>query len=176
MSISERLPVEILQAEVLDWWEAQHEMVSKGLDEKLSDLLKRLEAEIETMPTRSLLRKGKHHKERLEPIVCEFLEKHYAEFTSQLEESFQQSLARVESESVTDSLNTWSYKEMATVGGAAVATIAPLAALPFFDRRLCHIRHSYSRIHPQFTSVDSICCSSGRSWSGRGCCRSNGTQ
>lgn len=131
MSISERLPVEILQAEVLDWWETQHETVSNGLDEKLPELLNRLDAEIEAMPIRAFFRKGKYHAERLEPIIQEFLEKNYAEFSNELDEAFQRSVANVEAESATKTLNTWSYKEMATAGGAAVATIAPLAALPF---------------------------------------------
>jgi hypothetical protein len=136
MLISERLPVEILQAEVLDWWETQHETVSNGLDENLPELLNRLDAEIEAMPTRAFFRKGKYHAERLEPIVHEFLEKYYAKFTSELDEAFQRSVASVEAESATETLNTWSYKEMATAGGAAVATIAPLAALPFLTAGL----------------------------------------
>lgn len=131
MSNSNRLPVEILQAEVLDWWETQHEILSSGLDEKLPELLNRLDAEIEAMPIRAFLRKGKYHAERLEPIVQEFLEKYYAEFTNELDEAFQKSVANVEAESATETINAWSYKEMATAGGAAVATIAPLAALPF---------------------------------------------
>lgn len=131
MSISDRLPVEILQAEVLDWWETQHETVSSGLDEKLLELLNRLDGEIEAMPIRAFLRKGKYHAERLEPIVQDFLEKYYAEFTNELDEAFQRSVANVEAESATETINAWSYKEMATAGGAAVATIAPLAALPF---------------------------------------------
>ena len=123
--------MEILQAEVMDWWETQHEKVSNGLDEKLPELLKLLDAEIEVMPTRAFFRKGKYHAERLEPIVHEFLEQIYEHFTSELDEAFQRSVANVESESANETLNTWSYKEMATAGGAAVATIAPLAALPF---------------------------------------------
>ncbi len=131
MSFSERLPVEVLQAEVLDWWETQQETVSNGLVEKLPELLDCLGVEIEAMPTRAFFRKGKFNAERLEPIVLQFLEKYYAEFTSELEETFQRSVASVEAESPTATLNTWSYGEMTTAGGAAVVTIAPLAALPF---------------------------------------------
>lgn len=105
--------------------------MSKGLDEKLPELLNRLDAEIETMPIRAFFRKGKYHAERLEPIVQEFLENYYAEFTNELDEAFQRSVANVEADRATKTLNTWSYKEMATAGGATVATIAPLAALPF---------------------------------------------
>ena len=131
MSIFERLPVEVLHAEVLDWWETQHETVSNGLDEKLPELLNRLNAEIEAMPARAFLRKGKYYAERLEPIVHEFLGEYYAEFTIELDEAFQKSVASVEAENATETLNPWSYKEMATAGGATIVTIAPLAALPF---------------------------------------------
>lgn len=131
MPISERLPVEILQAEVLDWWETQQEMVSNTLDEKLPELLNRLDVEIEEMPVHAFFRKGKFFTERLAPIVIEFLEKHHAEFTSELDEAFQKSVVSIEADGATEALSTWSYNEMATAGGAAVVTIAPLAALPF---------------------------------------------
>lgn len=128
---TEHLPAEILQAEVLDWWETQHEMVSDKLVENLPELLEQLDAEIENMPAQALLRKGKFHTKRLEPIVRSFLEKQYAEISSQLDDAFQRSVTCVEEDGAIETLNAWSYKELATAGGAAAATIAPLAALPF---------------------------------------------
>lgn len=131
MPVADHLPKEVLKAEVLDWWEEQQELLSNRLEARLPELLALLDAEIDAMPVKSFFRKGKFHAERLEPVVVEFLEKNYAEFTSELDEAFQKSVAHVEAEELTTTLNSWSYKEMATAGAAVAVSAAPLAALPF---------------------------------------------
>ena len=133
MPIVDHLPKEVLKAEVLDWWEEQQEQLSKKLEDRLPELLDLLDAEIDTMPAKSLLRKGKFHTERLEPIVRKFLEVNYTECTSYLNNAFKKSVAQVESRELERNLNSWNYEEMATAGAAVVMTAAPLplAAIPF---------------------------------------------
>jgi hypothetical protein len=131
MTEATHLPKEVLQAEVLDWWEAQREMIAAGLKGKLPELFEMLDAEIDNMPTSALLRKGKFRTEYLEPIVVEFLENTYQEYSSELDEAFQKSVAKVEAERAIENLKLWSYKELATAGAATAITVAPLATLPF---------------------------------------------
>lgn len=124
-----QLPVEIQRAEILDWWEAEQERISRILPERLPALYYCVDQLVDNMPIKALLRRERYRVEQIEPIVTEWVEKLYRELTHQLDESFRASSEAVEGRGTN---NTWSYGEMATAGAAIAVSIAPVAGIPFF--------------------------------------------
>lgn len=123
------LPVEIQRAEILDWWEAGQEHISRTLPERLPALYYLVDQVIEEMPLKAFIRKGKFHTEQIEPIAVEWMEKLYRELTHELDESFRASSKTIEGKGAHD---LWSYSELATAGAAIAISVAPMAGIPFF--------------------------------------------
>ncbi len=124
-----QLPVEIQRAEILDWWEASHERISEAVLDRLPALYYRIDKEIEAMPIKELLGKGKFRAEKLVPIIDEWAAKLHRELTHELDESLRASL---ESSARDGAGDGWSYSEMAVAGAALAFSAAPVAGVPFF--------------------------------------------
>lgn len=123
------LPVEVQRAEILDWWEAEHERISEALSDRLPSLYYRIDQEIDKMPIKDLVRRGKFRAETIEPIVVAWIEKLHRELTHELDESLRTSLNLLEGDGAGDE---WSYSEMAVAGAALAVSAAPAAGIPFF--------------------------------------------
>lgn len=123
------LPVEIQRAEILDWWEAEQEKISRALQERLPALYYRLDQVIDKMPIKGFLRKRKFHAEQIEPIVTMWVEELYRELTHELDESFRASSEVIEGKG---GYEGWTYGEMVTAGAAIAVSAAPIAGVPFF--------------------------------------------
>ena len=124
-----QLPIEIQHAEILDWWESEHERISVALADRLPGLYYLVDRQIEEMPFTDLVRRGKFKAEHVEPIVAAWMDKIYSEFTHELDESLRASLHSLEGDKAGDG---WSFNEMAVAGAALAVTAAPVAGIPFF--------------------------------------------
>jgi hypothetical protein len=124
-----QLPVEIQQAEILDWWESEHERISDALADRLPGLYYLVDQQIENMPFTNLVRRGKFKAEHIEPIVAAWMDKIYFEFTLELDESLRASLHSLEGDKPGEG---WSFNEMAVAGAALALSASPVAAIPFF--------------------------------------------
>ncbi|WP_394155011.1 hypothetical protein [Loktanella salsilacus] len=124
-----QLPVEIQHAEILDWWESEHERISDALADRLPGLYYLVDQQIEEMPFTNLVRRGKFKVEHVEPIVAAWMDKIYLEFTLELDESLRASLHSLEGDKPGEG---WSFKEMAVAGAALAVSASPVAAIPFF--------------------------------------------
>lgn len=123
------LPVEIQKAEVLDWWEDQQEFTSEALVDRVPALLFQIDQKIEEMPATALIRRGRFYREKILPLLDQWLQKTRGELTHELEEALNASLHTVEGPNNHDA---WSYSDYAAAGSAIAVSAAPLAAIPLF--------------------------------------------
>ena len=126
------LPKELLRAEILDWWEEEQERVSHELSRRLQTVLDQVDAEVDNISLKNLfVYRGRFVRETIEPFVVAFLEGNYREFSEKMKESFESSMAQVEAGKFGIEVEEASYWEWATAGGTMLASVAPLASLPF---------------------------------------------
>lgn len=124
-----QLPIEIQRAEILDWWETEHERISQVLPDRLPALYHGVDQAIDEMPVTAFYWRREFYADQIEPIVVEWIEKLHRELRHGLDESFHASSEAVEGKGSHDE---WSYGEMATAGAAIAASVAPIAGIPFF--------------------------------------------
>lgn len=124
-----QMPAEVLRTEILDWWEAERDRIAEAIPERLPALLYKVDKVIDDMSASDLLKRGKFVAEKVEPIVADWIERHYKEFTHELDESFRASANEAEGG---ETYNNWTYGEMATAGAAIALSAAPAAGIPFF--------------------------------------------
>lgn len=124
-----QMPAEVLRTEILDWWEAERDRIAEALPERLPALLYKVDKVIDDMSASDLLKRGKFVAEKVEPIVADWIERLYKEFTHELDESFRASAKEAEG---SETYKNWSYGEMATAGAAIAVSAAPAAGIPFF--------------------------------------------
>lgn len=123
------MPVEVLRAEILDWWEAERVRLAQTVPERLPSLLYKVDKIIDDMPASALLKRGRFVTKKVEPVVVEWIERLYKELTHELDESFRSSAKEAEG---VETYKNWSYGEMATAGAAIAVSAAPAAGIPFF--------------------------------------------
>lgn len=124
-----QLPTEVVQAEILDWWEAEREKIAQILPDRLPALFYSVDKIIDGMSVADFLKRGKFIAEKVEPLVADWIERTYKELTLEIDESFRASAQEAEGG---DAYKKWSYGEMATAGAAIAASTAPVAGIPFF--------------------------------------------
>ena len=93
--IESPLPKEVLRAEILDWWEGEQERVSHELSGKLQTILDQVDEKIDGISLKGLfVNRRRFVRETIEPLVVDFLEGNYREFSERMKESFKLSMVR----------------------------------------------------------------------------------
>ena len=123
------LPVEVQRAEIIDWWETEHQRISEALVDRLPALYYRVDQEIAKVSVTQFRKKGRFLAETIEPAVIHWIEKIYCEFTHELDEALRKSQRSLEGKAAID---RWSYQELAFAGSALAVSVAPVAAVPLF--------------------------------------------
>lgn len=65
------MPPEILRAEILDWWEAEQERISRILTERIIELHYEVDQKIADMPIKSVVRRRSFYTKEIEPIIVD---------------------------------------------------------------------------------------------------------
>ncbi len=122
---------ETLAAEVLDWWEREHERISQELEQMhLVDVQDKLGDLIKSSSRRSLLSGEKFVQEKVQPLVEEEIESTRRDLFKQMEKSFLASVAEIEAMNATIDIEGWSYGNMAGSDGRIAHGVVPPAPLP----------------------------------------------
>ena len=128
-------PVEIQRAEIQDWWESERKRILQDLPKRLPGLIFLVDQKIENMSFFDLMRKRKQYRaDEIDPIVIDWLEDHYKEFSRKLESSFaklESSFKSYTSNIESKNLDKLSYQDYLLAGSSIAVTVAPLGALPF---------------------------------------------
>lgn len=124
-----QLPAEVQHAEIMDWWEGEHQRISEALPDRLPALFYHLDQKITQMQIKQLIKKGKFCAETLDPIAVEWIDKLYRELTHEANESLQVSQKLLDEDTKE---GEWNYSEMALAGSALAVSVAPAAGVPFF--------------------------------------------
>jgi|GEM_PF-7039704 len=124
-----QLPTEVVQAEILDWWEGERVKIAEILPDRLPALFYNVDKVIDGMSVADLVKRGKFVAGKIEPLVADWIERAYKELTHEIDESFRASADEIEGGDV---YRKWSYSEMATAGAAIAVSAAPVAGIPFF--------------------------------------------
>ncbi|TMV12996.1 hypothetical protein [Arenibacterium halophilum] len=121
-------PNELQRAEIMDWWEAAQDHISKTIPDRLPALYYKVDQKIDELGWYKTFSRKAVRTNELNPIVEEWTSKLYAELTHDLDESFKASAEEVEGNGQLDKL---SYSEIGETTATVVFSVAPVAAVPF---------------------------------------------
>lgn len=124
-----QLPTEVVQAEILDWWEGERERIAQIMPDRMPALFYNVDKVIDDMSVADFLKRGRFVANKVEPLVADWIERTYKELTHEIDESFRASAYKTEGG---DAYQKWSYGDMATAGAAIAVSAAPVAGIPFF--------------------------------------------
>lgn len=118
---------ELDRAEVLDWRNSERLKLVRAIELRVPDIHTKIDALVDGMSTRNAISRTNFHDREIAPVVENWLQDLMSEFQQGIENSAVES-ERALGNDVED--RAWSWADVATIGGGAAVTLAPLAAIP----------------------------------------------
>ncbi|MEC7258113.1 MAG: hypothetical protein VXW58_09855, partial [Pseudomonadota bacterium] len=120
-------PNELQRAEIMDWWEAAQDHISKTIPDRLPALYYKVDQKIDEMSWHSVIFRKRSKANEINKIVDKWIERLYSELTHDIEKSYKISARKIaKSRSTVNS----GYSDLFESGATAILSIAPFAAYP----------------------------------------------
>jgi len=120
-------PNELQRAEIMDWWEAAQDHISKTIPDRLPALYYKVDQKIDGMSWPSVIFKKRSKAKEIDETVNDWIKRLYTELSHDIEKSYKISDRKIaKSKSTVNS----GYSDLFESGATAILSIAPFAAYP----------------------------------------------
>lgn len=124
------LPREILQAEIVDWWEAERSRVKEACEDRADRLRTLVKAEAYDLSTKDLVSKKSEARTKLESRVASDIEKFNQDLSLQINGTLLKSVIEYEGKEEFSGQSTAELTKMLASNGGAIGSFSLLALAP----------------------------------------------